>query len=205
MSTTFYKLYCRLFKIGLPPFQKWFFDNGSTAFSKWFGHLLKNGQATFQNYMAAFWKRFGSAAFSKQEVDRLLQIILSHFWKSIGRLFTMVPWQWINRLFKMFWPSFEDGSTMATFWKLYGRLFKMGRPLFQNGLIAFWKWVDRLLKKSSTAESLAAQSVGFWRSLCLQIRPSFVNRRLLNIVDPTELLRPQQGKLIGERTCPLEN
>jgi len=32
MSTTFYKLYCRLFKIGLPPFQKWFFDNGSSNF-----------------------------------------------------------------------------------------------------------------------------------------------------------------------------
>ena len=67
MSTTFYKLYCRLLKIGLPPFQKWFFDNGSTAFSKWFGHLLKMGQPwpPFENYMAAFSRR----------VDRLFKMV----------------------------------------------------------------------------------------------------------------------------------
>ena len=142
----------------------------------------------------------GSTAFSKWIVWSAFENVSITFWKWVGRLVKMVRWKCR--------PPFENYT--VAFWKWFGRLFKIGRPPFQNYMVAFSKWVDRFfkiiwppfengsLKMSTTEDSLAAQSVGFWRFLCLQIRPSFVNRRLLNIVEPTKTANEAAHADIGE-------
>ena len=131
----------RLFKMVWPSF-----EDGSTNFWKLYGRLLK------MVWVGRFFKTGGRPPFQNRLLDRLLKLIRPPFenaslqYRTPFINYIVAFWKSIGRLFKMVWPSFEDGSTMATFWKLYGRLFKMGRPLFQNGLIGFWKWVDRLLK-----------------------------------------------------------
>ena len=191
-TAAFWKWVDRLFKIGRPPFQNGSFgrllkmirppfENGSTVFWKLYGRLLKIGrppfhngslkmdQPPFQNGLAPFWRW----------VDRLLKIIWSPFENgSFGRLLKMVRWKCR--------PPFENYT--VAFWKWFGRLLKMGQPPFENGS----------LKMSTTEDSLAAQSVGFWRYLCLQIRPSFVNRRLLNIVEPTKTANEATQAAKGE-------
>ena len=111
MSTTFYKLYCRLLKIGLPPFQKWFFDNGSTAFSKWLGHLLKMAK-------------------------QLLKIICPPFENGLGRPpfqnGLAIFWRWVNHghLLKIIWPPFQDGSTAFSKW--FDRILKMNALIYKG-------------------------------------------------------------------------
>ena len=156
----------------------------SVAFWKWFGsQRWRSGTkrrfyqmvwVPFQNYIVAFWKCIGAAAFQNGSLGRLLKMIRTPFENASLKMSTtfhivlspfenwsaafskMVLWQWINCLFKIVWPFFEDGP--SNFWKLYVPLLKMvwvsrllkigGWPPFlkMDRLVDFWKWFDRLLK-----------------------------------------------------------
>ena len=178
MTTTFYKLYCRLLIIGLPPIQNGLaiFEDGSNNFWKL--------------YMAAFWKWFGSAAFSKWITWSAFENDSTAFWKCFVEMSTA--------FYKLYCRIFENRSAAFSKWSLdngstdfskwFGHLLKIGQPWppFENYMAAFSRWVDRFFKMVWSA--FKNGSTVFWKWFLENVdhrrRLSGIKRQFLKIFVP---------------------